>query len=157
MLAGAEGAGASWELREVADGRLTDDLHDAIRAADAIVFASPTFRADVAWPMKALLDALPKGDDAKAGPLLRKACATVISGGSDHHFLGGDKVRSVLDSFFGAQLLCPGVYVVPRDFLPDGTLAEPIRSRLFNAGAALVDLATAVNGSQALRAHRPQI
>ncbi|OOG58003.1 NAD(P)H-dependent oxidoreductase [Polaromonas sp. C04] len=157
VLAGAASGGSATELREVADGRWTSELEEAVLGSDAVVLASPTFRADVAWPLKVLLDEMRRGDIASPGPLLRKVCATVMSGGSAHHFMGGDKVRSVLDSFFGTQLLCPGIYVTPDDFSSDGTLVEPMSRRLNIAGQALVELAGAVKASPSLRAHMPLI
>lgn len=157
LLEGAAVAGAAVELREIADGQWTEELEAAVRASDAIVLASPTFRADVAWPLKKLLDEVRRGDAAEPGPFLRKACATVMAGGSAHHFMGGDKLRAVLDSFFGVQLLGPGLYVTPQDFAADGGLAEPMRRRLEIAGQALVDLAAAVNASAPLRSHVPLV
>ena len=85
------------------------DAVAALGEADAAVFGSPTYRADITAQLKGLLDATPRGAAYESGdPLRGTVCATVLTGASDHHFLAVEKVRGILGGFFGAQLLSPG-------------------------------------------------
>lgn len=156
VLAGAVELGATTEVVEVTGAPAPEDLHERLEAASAVVFASPTYRADVTWPLKALLDSMPRGSWGEtSAPLQGKVGATVLTGASDHHFLGSDKVRSVLGGFFGMQLLCPGLYVPRSGFDEQGLLAEELRTVAGLQGRALVELARAVAGSEHLRQLRP--
>lgn len=158
VLAGAEGAGACTETVDVNGATAPEGLQDSLEAATAVVFASPTYRADVTWPLKALLDGTPRGFWGEAtAPLQGKACATVVTGASDHHFLGMDKIRSVLSGFFAMQVLSPGLYVQRTAFDEDGGLVDNARDLAQLHGRALVDLAAAVQRSDSLRQLRPLV
>ena len=135
------------------------DVLAAMEEADAVVFGSPTYRADISAQLKALLDATPRGASYESGdPLRGTVCATVLTGASDHHFLAVEKVRGILGGFFGAQLLSPGLYLPSAAFTDDGrALAEEQRQLAELHGRALVELATAVRSSTWLRDLRPLI
>ena len=80
VLRGAEKEGAETEVRELADGRL-DEVVARLEPADAVVFASPTYRADITAGLKALLDTTPRGMTGEtSAPLNGKACTVVLTG-----------------------------------------------------------------------------
>ena len=158
VLRGAAEGGADTRALELAD---TDhgDAQAAMEQADAVVFGSPTYRADISAQLKALLDATPRGASYENGdPLRGTTCATVLTGASDHHFLAVEKVRGILGGFFGAQLLSPGLYLPSAAFADDGTALAAEQGQLAELhGRALVELATAVRSSKWLRELRPLI
>jgi FMN reductase len=127
--------------------------------ADAVVFGSPTYRADITAQLKALLDATPRGMSYESGdPLRGTTCATVLTGASDHHFLAVEKVRGILGGFFGAQLLSPGLYLPSAAFTDDGRALRDEHQQLAELhGRALVELAAAVRSSKWLRDLRPLV
>ena len=131
VLRGAEEEGARTRVVELADTAVPDAIA-ALEEADAAVVASPTYRADITSQLKALLDATPRGMAAyeSGDPLRATACATVLTGASDHHFLAGDRVRAILSGFFAAPLLSPGLY------LPSAAYAEERRGAAGRAAAA---------------------
>jgi FMN reductase len=135
------------------------DLVARIEAADAVILASPTYRAEVSWPLKALIDHVPRDriGDGFASPLLGKATALVMTGASDHHFLGGDKVRSVLSGFFGAQVLSPGLYFSHAAFDDDHGLRDSFAVRSRSHGRALVGLASVIRSDADLSAQQPLV
>jgi FMN reductase len=131
----------------------------AMGEADAVVLASPTYRADVTAQLKALLDATPRGAAYESGdPLRGTTCATVLTGASDHHFLAVEKVRGILGGFFGVQILSPGLYFSSAAFTEDKAgLVDEQRQLAELHGRALVELATAVRSSKWLRDLRPLV
>jgi FMN reductase len=137
----------------------TADAVDVMGEADAVVFGSPTYRADISAQLKALLDATPRGAAYESGdPLRGTVCATVLTGASDHHFLAVEKVRGILGGFFGVQLLSPGLYLPSAAFADEGrALTDDARQLAELHGRALVELATAVRSSTWLRDLRPLI
>jgi FMN reductase len=82
----------------------------AIAAADAVLLATPTYRASMTGALKNLLDHVPV-------PALRDTAVGIAAmGASDHHFLGADRhLRDVL-TFFGALVTPVTVYLTSRDF-----------------------------------------
>lgn len=158
VLDGAAAAGAAHDLVELSSADLPADLRTKMEAADAFVLASPTYRADVSWPMRALLDQTQRGFyGEESAPFQGKACATVVTGASDHHFLGSEKIRTVLGSFFALQVLSPGLYVQRAGFGDDGVLTAEVRQVAELHGRALVDLARAVRASEPMQALRPLV
>lgn len=156
VLAASAAAGATTAVELQRDATVTDTLIAALDDAEGIVFASPTFRAGVSWPLKALIDQLPRGGNGEAAPLRGTAGATVATGASDHHFLGAEDFRSRLGHVFAMQVLAPAIYLGPDDFA-DRALTDDGRARCATIGGALVDLARAVQTSSAIQALRPQI
>ena len=158
VLRGAAAQGADTRVLELAEVTHGDVLA-ALDAAGAAVFGSPTYRADITAQLKALLDATPRGMSYESGdPLRGTACATVLTGASDHHFLAVEKVRGILGGFFGAQLLSPGLYLPAAVFTDGGTALNGDAGDLADRhGRALVELAGAVRASTWLRDLRPQV
>ena len=158
VLRGAAAGGADTRLLELAETG-HDEVLAALEAADAAVFGSPTYRADITAELKALLDATPRGMSYEKGdPLRGTTCATVLTGASDHHFLAVEKVRGILGGFFGAQLLSPGLYLSGAAFTDGGkALTDDAGGLADRHGRALVELATAVRASTWLRDLRPLV
>jgi FMN reductase len=159
VLHGAVQEGARTRVVELADTAVPDAI-TALDEADAAVFASPTYRADITAQLKALLDATPRGMAAyEAGdPLRATACATVLTGASDHHFLAVDRVRAILSGFFAVPLLSPGLYLPSAAYAEGGAaLRDEPRQLAELHGRALVELATAVGSSRWLRTLRPLV
>src|SRR5437764_7908428 len=148
VLGGAAAEGAEFRVHELADTAVPDVVA-AMGEADAVVFGSPTYRADIAAQLKALLDQTPRGAAYESGdPLRGTVCATVLTGASDHHFLAVEKVRGILGGFFGAQLLSPGLYLAAGAFTDGGkALTHDAGGLADRHGRALVELTTAVRAS----------
>ncbi len=147
-LTRAEAAGHVTELIDLADYRLEyadarplaergDDselLVDKLLAADAVLLASPVYRASMTGALKNLLDLVP------VDALMGKPCAIVAMGATPHHFLGVDShLRDVL-AWFGAWTLPTSVYLTNANFV-DGVLAEEPASQLDLLVAGLAQLA----------------
>ena len=149
---------ADTQVLELADTD-TADVVGAMGEADAVVFGSPTYRADIAAGLKGLLDATPRGAAYESGdPLRGTVCATVLTGASDHHFLAVEKVRGILGGFFGVQLLSPGLYLPSAAFVDEGrALTDDAQQLAELHGRALVELTSAVRSSTWLRELRPLI
>jgi FMN reductase len=122
-----------------ADGRPLDRYPDdtarvvgALTAADAVLLASPVYRASFTGALKNLLDLTPV--DALRG----KPVGIVAMGATLHHYLGVDwQLRTVL-AWFGALVVPTSVYLESVHF-KDGKLADP------GGRAALADLAQALD------------
>jgi FMN reductase len=158
VLQGAAQEGGQTRVLELADTAVPDAVA-ALGEADAVVFGSPTYRADITAQLKGLLDATPRGMAYESGdPLRGTVCATVLTGASDHHFLAVEKVRGILGGFFGTQLLSPGLYLPSAAFVEGGESLRDEPQQLAELhGRALVELATAVGSSRWLRMMRAQI
>lgn len=121
-----------------ADGRnlegYTDDtarIVGAIATADAVLLASPVYRASFTGALKNLLDLTPL-DALRAKPV-----GIVAMGATSHHYLGVDwHLRAVL-GWFGALVVPTSVYLEAGHF-QDGRLADA------GAAAALTDLVGAL-------------
>jgi NAD(P)H-dependent FMN reductase len=121
-----------------ADGRPLDGYPDdtgrivgAIAAADAVLLASPVYRASFTGALKNLLDLTP------IESLRAKPVGIVAMGATPHHYLGVDwQLRAVL-AWFGALVVPTSVYLESGHF-QDGRLADAA------AAAALTDLVRAL-------------
>ncbi|MGA7205309.1 MAG: NAD(P)H-dependent oxidoreductase [Specibacter sp.] len=148
ILAGAAAAGAETEL-------IRHDAPDAvarIAQADAVVFGSPTYRATHTAGLRTLLEKI----DRKPGdePLAGTPVAVVMTGASGEHFLGTQDLSATLGGFFGTQVLAPDLYFQGRDFDVSGSPTGRAGELCTLHGQALVELAAAVGGSEALAALR---
>ena len=151
VLDGARSAGATSDILTLASAPLQTAIH-AIEAADGIVLGTPVYRASYAYPLKALLDQLPRGmwGETRA-PLQGKAVVTVVTGASLHHFLALDDLRNVLAGFFAAHVVPPGLYA-PRGGIADGEgLDTDLGHQAEQQGRALVELASALRECPTLR------
>lgn len=136
------------DLREqrlgFADGRPPAQLGDdtpavvaAIAAADAVIFASPVYRAGISGSLKNLLDLTPL--DALAG----KPTAILAMGATRHHALGVDSQLRMTLAWFGALVMPVGVYLDSSDFV-QGALAPAARAELQALAQGLLRLTDAV-------------
>lgn len=156
VLAAAASAGAQPRTVRLADAGVEDVLAAAAEA-DAFVLGSPVHRASFAAPLKALLDALPRGMWGETqAPITGRAAAIVATGATWHHFLALDDLRAVLGGFFAAHVVAPGLYVPHEGFDEDRRLRETFAEQAARQGRALVDLAHAIAASPSLAGARPQ-
>jgi len=125
-----------------ADGRPLDRYSDdtarvvgAIAEADAVLLASPVYRASFTGALKNLLDLTP------VEALRAKPVGIVAMGATLHHYLGVDwQLRAVL-AWFGALVVPTSVYLESGHF-QDGKLTDPAaRAALGELVTALVELA----------------
>jgi FMN reductase len=160
VLAGAAERGAETSTVALADAGGAVDLApalDALARADAVVLGSPVYRGSYATPVKALLDALPRGMWGETeAPITGRAAAIVLTGASWHHYLALGDLRNVLAGFFAAHVLTPGLYVPTDGFDADKQPLPEVCDRARATGHALVDLAAAIAASPALSGVRPQ-
>ena len=153
VIAGAADAGAEAMQVDCGNGKVDDQLLKVIERADALLFAAPTYRGQAAWPLKSLLDHIPRDRDGDSA-LRGKAAGTLLTADSHHHFLGVEPTRSILCDFFGMQVLSPNLYVSSSDM---GTTAgeSRISKQCRDYGAALTDLSQWLASSSAARRLRP--
>jgi len=109
---------------EYADARpLADRADDSaavvetISTADAVVLASPVYRASMTGALKNLLDLVP------VEALLGKPVGIVAMGATQHHYLGVDHHLRDVMAWFGALVAPTSVYLASADFA-DGVLGE---------------------------------
>lgn len=102
---------------EICDGRKIEDYNaptraavDAVLAADAVLLASPVYRASFPGVLKNLLDLLP------VEALRDKPVGILAMGGSAHHYLGVDWHLRMVLTWFGAVVMPNSVYLTGRDF-----------------------------------------
>ena len=129
-----------------ADGRPPEQLGDdtgavvqAVAGADAVIFASPVYRASFTGALKNLLDHIPV--EALAG----KPCGIVAMGASQHHYLGVDRhLRDVL-AWFGALVAPTSVYLTSADFTAEG-MSDSARADLRELVRTLLRLRALAEG-----------
>ena len=116
-------------------------LVDAIATADAVLLASPVYRASFTGALKNLLDLTPL-DALRAKPV-----GIVAMGATSHHYLGVDwQLRAVL-AWFGALVVPTSVYLESAHFR-EGVLADqPSRAALVDLVNALLDMPTTAGGA----------
>jgi FMN reductase len=126
-----------------ADGRPLDAFGDdtaavvgKIAAADAVLIATPVYRATFTGSLKNLLDQTP------LEALHEKPVSIVAMGATSHHYLGADwQLRAVL-AWFGARTLPTSVYLDSSHF-SEGKLAdERAKSELKVLTAGMLRLAS---------------
>jgi FMN reductase len=123
-----------------ADGRAPEEHGDdtaavvaRVRAADAVVIATPVYRATFTGALKNLLDQLP------IETLMGKPCGIVAMGATAHHYLGADwHLRDVL-AWFGAFTAPSSVYLASADFA-EGEPTENARRDLRALAAAVLKM-----------------
>lgn len=172
VLVAARDAGAVTELVNiggldiaVADGRKAEEYEgdtarvlSLIDSADAIVFGMPVYRAGIPGSLKNLLDIVPRGRfDGMAQALRAKPVVVAATGASDHHFLALDSLGEMMRGFFGAYVVPPGVYASHGDFSDGALTSQRVVDCADRSGRALVALASAISGSESLRAVEPLV
>ena len=153
----AAGAGVESDLINLAecrvafaDGRSPEEYGDdtasivaRVRAADAVLLASPVYRASFTGVLKNVLDHLPI--DSLAG----KPVGIVAMGATTHHYLGVDwHLRDVL-AWFGAIVAPTSVYLVSADFV-EGALSNGAKHDLESLVQALFTLRAIVPAGEYL-------
>lgn len=151
-----EGAtGERIDVTSEADVEAAVDAITSLGPQDAVVFGTPIYRATYAFPMKALLDAVPRDFVTGDGPLRARVAGIVATGASLHHFLGLGELRNVLSVFFAAVVVPPGLYV-PRDGFTEDGLTAAYETAAATLGGSIVELAAAVAASSHLSRLTPQ-
>jgi FMN reductase len=109
---------------EYADARPLSDRSDdstvvvaKLSAADAVLLASPVYRASMTGALKNLLDLVP------VETLTGKPVGIVAMGATLHHYLGVDHHLRDVMAWFGALVAPNSVYLTSADFI-DGGLNE---------------------------------
>jgi FMN reductase len=133
-----------------ADGRRPEEVGGdtarvvaQIGGADAVVFASPVYRASMTGALKNLLDLLP------VETLQGKVCGIVAMGATPHHFLGVEShLRDVL-AWFGAVVPPVSVYLTAADF-ESGALTAAASDELEQYALSVYRLATSLRSAGAL-------
>jgi FMN reductase len=157
MLAGT--ASVDSEIFEFGaiDPRPIGEALTAIHAADAFIFGTSVDRASLAAPIKELFHHLQRGRFGESdAPLEGRAVAIAATGATFHHFLALNDLRSVLSGNYGAHVVPPGLYV-PQDAIHRDRLADAYSDVAWTQGAALVELAAALDASTVLRFLGPQV
>ena len=100
----------------------TPALLERIEGARVVLLASPIYRGSITGVLKNLLDHVPV-------PALRQTVVPIVTmGGSDHHYLGGDRhLRDIL-TFFGALPLPVSLYLNSKGFEDGAPTAETVES-----------------------------
>ena len=135
-----------------------DGYVQSLADADAVVLATPMFRATYAAVLKDFLERVPRGGPAERfdGPLRAKAVGIVATGGSHHHFLGADPLIDLLVRYFGAYVVPPLLYGVIRS--ADGPTLDPaLVEDAARFGRAVVALGGAIRSDARLGDARAQI
>ena len=131
---------------------------DACDKADGLLIGCPVYRGGMAYPLKTLLDHMPRGMWGEtSAPLLGKPVGIYMTGASHHHYLAVDELRRVLCGFFACQVLAPGLYFSAADFVDEAGLSDEAASTASLYGEALMSFGLAVRGSEAIQALRPQV
>jgi FMN reductase len=129
----------------------------AVEAADAVIFASPTYRASHTSLLGGFLEHLERGSAwESSAPLKGKATAVLMTGAAPEHFLATEKLRLILSSFFAAQVLSPSLFLTTQAF-NDKQPTAATRDLLETHGRALVDLTAAVRSSKHLANLEPLV
>lgn len=153
ILAGSSASGAETVIMRHDD----EAVLEHIAAADGVVFGSPTYRASPTAGIRLLLERIDRSTAEDQGPLHGTPAMVAMTGASTAHFLGTRELSNALSGFFGAQVLCPDVYLDSKAFNPDGTIDTDTAQRLRHHGAALTELTAAVQASHHLQNIRPWI
>ena len=140
-LAGiAPGLLAPWSLSEAAA-----EAVDAVRAADVLVLATPTYKASFTGLLKLMLDTLP------AGSLSRTVVVPlIVSAGPAHKHLADLQLRPVLGEL-GAVLPVPSFLLAEADI---AELAGSVAGFVSEQGAVLAAVVGALAGRSAVAPDR---
>lgn len=134
---------------DVADGRAVEDHGEPTRAAiatveaaDAVVIASPVYRASFPGVLKNLLDLLP------VAALRDKPVGLVVVGGSLHHYLAVDSHLRLVLAWFGALAAPTSVYLTGQDFGEDRIPLEAATAELRELHRTVLVLAERLRGER---------
>ncbi|MFK7159676.1 NADPH-dependent FMN reductase [Marinospirillum sp. MEB164] len=112
-------------------------FQQSIREADAVVFATPVYKAAYSGGLKLLLDVIPEQG------LKNKLALSLATGGSNAHLLVLDYVLKPVLATLGSRSQLPGVYVSDQDLKKDGygsyQLSEALQQRLALAAEEVLE------------------
>ena len=129
----------------------TADALALIVEADAYVVGTPVYRGSYSGVLKNLLDMVPRGQwQGDVAPFENAAVGLLATGATDHHFLAVDQELRPAFAFFGAHTVGGAAYATDDDFEDGDLVEETIRERLATLGEATVELAAAIDESDAL-------
>lgn len=156
MVGACRGAGADTNVISLVESD-SPAVVEAVDAADAVIFASPTYRASHTSLLGGFLERLERGSAWESGaPLRGKATAVLMTGAAPEHFLATEKLRLILSSFFATQVLSPSLFLAAGAF-NDKRPTDNTRELLEAHGRALVDLTAAVRTSKNLSTLEPLV
>lgn len=156
LLDGAERAGATCTTIELGAHSDWAAVQTAIERSDGILFASPVYGARSSALLKELLEHSARGMHGEAdAPLQGKPTAVLLTGGSAHHFLAVDDLRSVLAGFFAAQVLSPGLYLHPAHYVSAVELTPEGQDLALLHGRAFAEFTEAVSTVTTIAQLRP--
>jgi FMN reductase len=158
VLRTTESLGAGTDLVSLTDVD-AEQVIERIEGADGVIMGSPVYRASFAFPLKDLLDHLPRGmaewGESRA-PLQGKPVVVVATSASLHHFLALNDLRNVLANFFACHVVPPGLHVPHEGFADDERLIDSYGGLAARQGQALVEMIGALKESPTLRSLVPQ-
>ncbi|MBQ0826845.1 flavodoxin family protein [Streptomyces tagetis] len=160
VLDGCRDAGAVCTLVDLRDGAADGfaGAREAIEEADAVVFASPTYRATHTSLLASFLEGVERGARFETrAPLRGKATAVVMTGAAPEHFLATERLRATLASFYAVQVLSPSLFLTRSAFGPDASLTPDAAGTAVLHGRALVDLAAACRASGNIALLKPLV
>lgn len=96
----------------------------AIESSDALVVATPVYKASYTGMLKHLFDLI----DPKV--LAERPVIIAATGGSDRHALVIEHQLRPLFAFFRAHTVPTGIYATPADFTAEGDLTDAARARI---------------------------
>ncbi|MFI9626601.1 NADPH-dependent FMN reductase [Streptomyces sp. NPDC052042] len=160
VVEGCRDAGAVCTLVDLRDGA-ADGFAAAVNAveeADAVVFASPTYRATHTSLLASFLEHIERGAKFETrAPLQGKATAVVMTGAAAEHFLATERLRATLASFYAVQVLSPSLFLPQTAFGPDKSLTAEAAEAGVLHGRALIDLAAACRASKNIALLKPLV
>ena len=110
----------------------------SISKADAVIFATPVYKASYSGGLKLLLDIIPENG------LKDKVALTVATGGTNAHLLVLDYILKPVLSVLGSRIQLSGIYVsdydLKKDSLNNYTLTDALDTRLKNTTRELLEL-----------------
>lgn len=107
---------------------------DALLSADALVVASPVYKASYTGLFKHLFDLI----DPKA--LIGKPIIMAATGGSERHALVLEHQFQPLFSFFGTAIVPTSIYATENDLSAAAGLSPPLKQRIGRASLQLQQL-----------------
>lgn len=114
------------------------DFQESISKADAVIFATPVYKASYSGGLKLLLDIIPENG------LKNKVALTLATGGTNAHLLVLDYILKPVLSVLGSRTQLPGIYVsdnnLKKDSLNHYTLTDVLDIRLKNTTSELLEL-----------------
>jgi len=158
FLDGCTQVGAVAAAIDLDGGVRTDDAVKAINDCDAVVFATPTYRATYTSLLGSLLERIDRDRaSGSSAALAGKATAIVMTAAASEHFLATSHLAQMLTCFFGAQLLSPPLFFDRSALTSAGELCEKAQGQAQLHGRALVDLALACRTSEHIPALDPLV